>query len=71
MAVRTSGGTNGGSIHLAPGGVPTLVLGIPVRYAHTHYGYSAAADMDAAVELACSILQALTPELVDKLNPEI
>lgn len=28
-AVRTGGGTNGGSIHLAPGGVPTLVLGIP------------------------------------------
>lgn len=35
-AVRTGGGTNAGAIHLASFGVPTLVLGIPVRYAHTH-----------------------------------
>ena len=71
MAVRTGGGTNGGSIHLAPGGVPTLVLGIPVRYAHTHYGYSAAADVDAAVNLACEILKNLTPEMIEQLNPEL
>ena len=68
-AVRTGGGTNGGSIHLAPGGVPTLVLGIPVRYAHTHYGYSAAADVDAAIALACAILRALTPDVLRLLNP--
>ena len=61
LAVRTGGGTNGGSIHLAPGGVPTLVLGIPVRYAHTHYGYSAAADYDAALALSGALLRALTP----------
>ena len=68
-AVRTGGGTNGGSIHLAPGGVPTLVLGIPVRYAHTHYGYSAAADVDAAIALTCAILRALTPDVLRLLNP--
>lgn len=71
MAVRTGGGTNGGSIHLAAGGIPTLVLGIPVRYAHTHYGYAAACDMDAAVNLACAILQSLTPEIVEQLNPSL
>lgn len=68
-AVRTGGGTNGGSIHLAAGGVPTLVLGIPVRYAHTHYGYAAAADLEAAVALACALLRALTPETILALNP--
>lgn len=68
-AVRTGGGTNGGSIHLAADGVPTLVLGIPVRYAHTHYGYSAQADMDAAVALATAIIEALTPEILKELNP--
>lgn len=71
LAVRTGGGTNGGSIHLAPGGVPTVVLGIPVRYAHTHYGYSAAADMDAAVALAKAMLERLTPEIVEALNPTL
>ncbi|MEG1549505.1 MAG: M20/M25/M40 family metallo-hydrolase [Ruthenibacterium sp.] len=68
-AVRTGGGTNGGSIHLAPGGVPTLVLGIPIRYAHTHYGYAAQCDMDAAVELAAAIITSLTPEIVREINP--
>ena len=67
--MRTGGGTNGGSIHLAADGVPTLVLGIPVRYAHTHYGYSAQADMDAAVALATAIIEALTPEILKELNP--
>ena len=71
LAVRTGGGTNGGSIHLAPGGVPTLVLGIPVRYAHTHYGYSAAADYDAALALAGALLRALTPQVVDELCPVV
>ena len=71
LAVRTGGGTNGGSIHLAPGGVPTLVLGIPVRYAHTHYGYSAAADYDAALALSGALLRALTPQVVDELCPAV
>ena len=68
-AVRTGGGTNGGSIHLAPGGVPTLVLGIPIRYAHTHYGYAAQSDMDAAVALTVAILKSLTPAVIKELNP--
>ena len=68
-AVRTGGGTNGGSIHLAAGGVPTLVLGIPVRYAHTHYGYAAASDVEAAVALATALLRTLTPEVIRTLNP--
>lgn len=68
-AVRKSGGTNGGSIHLSAGGVPTLVLGIPVRYAHTHYGYAAMADLDAAIALTAALLRALTPEVIRSLNP--
>lgn len=71
LAVRTGGGTNGGAIHLAQDGVPTVVLGIPVRYAHTHYGYAAAADMDAAVALAKAMLEQLTPEVVEALNPTL
>ncbi|MEG0763599.1 MAG: M20/M25/M40 family metallo-hydrolase [Oscillospiraceae bacterium] len=63
-AVRTGGGTNAGNIHLAANGVPTLVLGIPVRYAHTHYGYAAQSDFDAAVDLATAIIKALTPDVL-------
>ena len=70
-AVRTGGGTNGGVIHLSHYGIPTVVLGIPVRYAHTHYGYAAAADVDAAIELAKAMIRKLTPEVVEKLCPNV
>ena len=69
--MRTGGGTNGGAIHLSHYGIPTVVLGIPVRYAHTHYGYAAAADVDAAIELAKAMIRKLTPEVVEKLCPNV
>ena len=63
-AVRSSGSTNGASIHLTGSGVPVIVIGIPVRYAHTHYGISAYADFDNAVKLACEILTRMDAELI-------
>ncbi len=66
-AVRAQGGTNAGKIHLSNNGVPTLVLGIPVRYAHTHYGYTANVDIDATVDLAVEVIKSLTDEKVKAL----
>lgn len=63
-AVRTGGSTNGAAIHLSGSGVPTIVIGIPVRYAHTHYGISAYSDFDNAVKLARELLSRLTPDLI-------
>jgi endoglucanase len=36
LAVRKTGGTNAKSIHLHGRGVPTVVIGVPARYIHTH-----------------------------------
>ena len=58
-AVREAGSTNGAAIHLTGRGVPVIVIGVPVRYAHTHYGISAYADFDNAVKLACEIIKRL------------
>lgn len=55
-AVRAGGGTDGGKIHLVAGAIPTIVIGIPVRYAHTHYGYCAYDDFINAVELGKAVL---------------
>ena len=44
--------------------VPVIVIGVPVRYAHTHYGISAYSDFDNAVKLACEILKRLDEEQV-------
>ena len=64
-AVRAAGSTNGAAIHLTGRGVPTIVIGVPVRYAHTHYGISAYADFDNAVKLACEILKRMDAALIE------
>lgn len=66
-AVRTGGGTNAAAIHLAGQGVPTVVIGIPVRYAHTHNGYAALQDYEASVNLGIAMLRALTKDVIDGL----
>ena len=63
-AVRSAGSTNGAVIHLTEKAVPVIVIGVPVRYAHTHYGISAYADFDNAVKLACEILKRLDEEQI-------
>lgn len=57
--VRTGGSTNGGSIHLAEQGIPVIVIGLPVRYAHSHYCYSALSDLENSVKLAVEVIRGL------------
>lgn len=61
-AVRTGGATNGGSIHLANQGVPVIVIGLPVRYIHTHYGYAKLVDFENSVKLGAAVVKALNKE---------
>ncbi len=63
-AVRSGGTTNGSVIHLADEGVPTIVVGVPVRYAHTHYGMSAFYDYENSVRLVCELLKVLNGEII-------
>lgn len=65
QAVRTGGGTNAGAIHLANNGVPVIVIGLPVRYIHTHYGIAAYQDVQAAVELACAVIEKLDAQCIE------
>lgn len=63
-AVRAGGSTNGAVIHISNEGVPTIVIGVPVRYAHTHYGISSYYDFDISVKLACEILKELDEDII-------
>lgn len=65
-AVRSSGGTNAGKIHLSNEGVPVLVLGIPVRYVHTHHCFSKLNDFENTVKLAVEIIKNMNNEIYDK-----
>ncbi len=64
-AVRSGGCTNGAVIHLSNMGVPTIVIGTPVRYAHTHYGISSYHDFENGVKLAVGILKNITKEIIE------
>jgi putative aminopeptidase FrvX len=63
-AVRSGGATNGGAIHLTGKAVPVIVIGIPVRYAHTHYGISSYTDFENAVKLACEVISRLNEKTI-------
>jgi putative aminopeptidase FrvX len=63
-AVRTGGSTNGGVIHLTGRAVPVIVIGIPVRYIHSHYGIASYADFENSICLACEVIHALDADII-------
>jgi len=63
-AVRTGGATDAGVIHLSGKSVPVIVIGIPVRYIHTHHGIAAYPDYENAVRLACAVIRGLSEKVI-------
>lgn len=63
-AVRSGSATNGAPIHLSGAGVPVIVIGLPVRYIHTHYGIAAFSDFENAVKLACAVIKSLNTDII-------
>ena len=64
-AVRSSGGTNAGVITLHHKSVPTITLGIPVRYIHSHHGIAVLEDFKGAVQWCTQIITHLTREIIE------
>jgi len=69
LAVRRSGATDARAIHLAQGGIPTIVLGVPVRYAHSAAGIIHRRDFEAMVELTAAVVEALDEAWLAGLIP--
>jgi putative aminopeptidase FrvX len=63
-SVREGGGNNAAVIQQKMKGAPAVVMGIPVRYIHTPNCLTAAADYEAAVELAVETVKALNAEII-------
>lgn len=63
-SVRSGGSTNGAPIHLSNAGVPCIVIGLPVRYIHSHYGIASFEDYKNAVKLACAIIRKLDADTI-------
>lgn len=64
LAVRKSGSTDARAIHLHGSGIPTLVLGVPARYIHTHNSIINIQDYYSALDLTLRLLSAMDQETV-------
>ncbi|MBF0407526.1 MAG: M20/M25/M40 family metallo-hydrolase [Candidatus Riflebacteria bacterium] len=67
IAVRDSGGTDAAVTHLHADGVPSIVIGVPVRYAHSHVGILSLKDFEASIELVCEVIMKLDSKMFDKI----
>ena len=65
VTVRTSGGTDAGSFNIANDGIPSVVLGTPARYIHSHAGIICASDYHAMVDLSLAMVKRLDQATVD------
>ncbi|MEN9974989.1 MAG: hypothetical protein RLZZ282_995, partial [Verrucomicrobiota bacterium] len=68
VAVRRSGGTDAGSIHLAHHGVPSIVLGVPARYIHSHNAIIDINDHLQMLALVIALVRSLDTENVSALT---
>ncbi len=68
VTVREGGGTDGTNLQLYEAGVPTVVIGIPVRYAHSHHSIISIADVEATVQLVKVLLSQFNHQVVESLK---
>ncbi len=66
-AVNT-GGTDAGEVHKSRSGVPTIVIGVPTRYFHSHAGMIRKQDFEQVVELVTEVLKQMDHTLVTGLT---
>lgn len=64
------GGTDAGKIHIFGKGVPSLVVGVPVRYIHTHAAIMHRDDFEATAQLLVAVIKRLDGSTVARLKGE-
>ncbi|MBX6394774.1 MAG: M42 family metallopeptidase [Alicyclobacillaceae bacterium] len=62
------GGTDAGKAHLVGKGVPSIVIGFPTRYIHSHAAMLHRDDYDNAVRLLTEVVKRLDRAAVDSLT---
>lgn len=66
LSVRKGGGTNAAAIQ-ATQGAPAIVIGIPVRYAHTPHCYVSYQDYQVAKDLVIALVRSLSKETIQQI----
>ena len=63
----THSGTDGWATQVVAEGIPTMVLGIPLRYMHTPVEVVAVKDIQRAGRLLAEFITGLTPDFMEKI----
>lgn len=69
--VMAGGGTDAGKIHLFRQGVPSVVIGIPVRYIHDHTGVAHVDDYNNALRLLVALARIVDKQVLQELRDNL
>lgn len=67
LVTMTGGGSDGGPIHLTNEGVPSVYMGTPVRYIHSHNGIIDIRDFEQIVKILTQTIKSLNNEVIDEI----
>lgn len=70
MSYMAGGATDGGRVHISRIGVPSIVIGPPIRYIHSHNGILSRADYDNTVKLLFELIKKLDAKTVKTLTED-
>jgi len=68
LAAVAAGGTDGGQIHLANIGIPSIVVSVPTRHIHSHVAVIDMADVENCLKLIIELVKVLDRETIDSLT---
>lgn len=69
LSIVPKGGTDAGRFHLYRTGRPSIVIGVPTRYIHSHVGVIHLKDLENAVRLLIEVVRRLDETTVKNLTP--
>ena len=68
LSQMKGGGTDGGAIHIANAGCPTVVVTVPTRHIHSHVGMLGLEDVDNAVALLVEVVKRLDAKTAESFT---
>ncbi|MEQ8226295.1 MAG: M42 family metallopeptidase [Candidatus Eremiobacterota bacterium] len=68
IAISQTGATDGAIIHREFHGIPCIMMGIPVRYAHGHNSIFFLEDYRQTVKLLTEVLLRMSPEVLENIR---
>lgn len=70
LSYMERGATDGGRVHMSRLGVPSIVIGPPIRYIHSHNGILSRADYDNTIKLLFELIKKLDAKTVKSLTED-